>query len=226
MSSTYPSDAPFAGAYMKLHRAAQFIQELEAERQRYEASKPYIGRLHEREDSVDVEIAWNGAGLLVGAILGDAVHNIRSALDLLACELVRMNQKSDNKVSFPFASEEAKLDEQIINCKFHKAGQAAVDLLRSFAPYRGGNDDLRAVHDLDIQDKHRIIIPFEQTAHATVTARYNQLRPTDGQVDIDAKVAFLFPDESVLAGREVIQTLTQMASLVSSMVDAFKAVAR
>src|SRR6266571_1653305 len=94
-----------------------------------------------------------------GAIFGDVVHNLRTALDLMACELARRNGQSDKSVYFPFCEEAIYLDTMIKEKNFHRAGPKAVTLLKKFAPHKGGNVALRAIHDLDMQDKHRSIVP-------------------------------------------------------------------
>lgn len=92
------------------------------------------------------------------AELGDAVHNLRAALGLLASELYRINGKSNRNVYFLFASTMADFPIAIKNRNFDKAALDAVALLYTFAPYRWGNELLRAVHDLNIKDKHTALI--------------------------------------------------------------------
>src|SRR5918912_3111054 len=45
--------------------------------------------------------------------LGDAIHNMRTALDLLANDLVRLNGRSANGAYFPFSKDNDKLDDRI-----------------------------------------------------------------------------------------------------------------
>jgi hypothetical protein len=144
----------FAASRLKLERARHFIRELEVEEQNYRGGDPLTVSM-EDPDIVLVEVRkvppW------AGAIVGDAVHNLRTALDLMASELARLSGRSDEDVYFPFAADEEQL-QKAIQKRFRKAGDDAVELLRKFAPYRGGNHALRALHDLDVQDKHTSII--------------------------------------------------------------------
>ena len=41
----------------------------------------------------------------------------------------------------------------------NRAAPEVVQIIRSLKPYKGGNEALRAIHDLDIFDKHKTIIP-------------------------------------------------------------------
>jgi hypothetical protein len=100
------------------------------------------------------------------AIIGDHIHNLRAALDLLACEVVRANGKSDKGVHFPFSDGPDTLDGQIKDKKFHRASPEAIALLKRIKPYPKGNDPLRAIHDLDVIDKHQALIPFADTIGA------------------------------------------------------------
>ena len=77
------ADPLFAASRMKLD-ASQFIAELESELDTYRASKPVTGRLNIATGHAEFE--WIGIGLKSGAIIGDAIHNMRTALDLMASE--------------------------------------------------------------------------------------------------------------------------------------------
>src|SRR3954466_15009690 len=130
----------FAASYVKLARARHFIQELEAEAERYKNSDPTSVRLDHEANPPNIHVEWKGVTLMPGAIIGDAVHNLRTALDLMASELARINGKSDKDVYFPFASSADRFDQAIKSRSFDKAGDDAVALLRKFEPYRGGNE--------------------------------------------------------------------------------------
>lgn len=91
-------------------------------------------------------------------IMGDAVHNLRTSLDWLAICAVIANGGSEKRVYFPFASDKDEFEKQITAKNFSRAAPQVVDIVRSLEPYKGGNRDLRLVHDLDIKDKHRQIL--------------------------------------------------------------------
>ena len=79
-------------------------------------------------------------------------------LDLMAAELCRAQGESDDGVYFPFAGDEADLDYMVRKRHFDRAGSAAIKLLKETKPYKSGNVALRAIHDLNVQDKHRALL--------------------------------------------------------------------
>jgi hypothetical protein len=90
--------APFEAAKLKIERANKHIQELELSIASYFSEnpcalvvEPFPGTLHSH--------AWiarirKPVPLFLSAIIGDAVHNLRTSLDLLACDLVRLTGRS------------------------------------------------------------------------------------------------------------------------------------
>ena len=93
------------------------------------------------------------------ALIGDFIHNLRTALDLLVCDLVTINGKSTKEVYFPFCASPAELPRMIRDRKIYRAGPDIVAYIESLKPYTGGNIALRAIHDLDVTDKHHALLP-------------------------------------------------------------------
>lgn len=93
-------------------------------------------------------------------LLGDAVHNLRASLDILICDVAEMRGQR-RTYKFPFAENEEALV-KIIEKEFKRLGDDVTETILKLRPYSGedGNVNLRGLHDLDILDKHRIIIPF------------------------------------------------------------------
>jgi hypothetical protein len=218
------ADPLFAAWRLKLQRTRQFIQELATELQTYRDSKPLTAGRAVVEQHVikGVEVSWTEHGLKPGAIIGDAIHNMRTALDLMASELARLNGRSDKSVYFPFAADALSFDAAIKSQNFHKAGSDAVALLKQFAPYCGGNEALRAVHDLDIQDKHKALVPTSSAMAFNVEGTFNVDKPDEGDFTVTAEnIRYIFPAESVFAGQDIIETLKQLVELVDGIVEAF-----
>lgn len=102
----------------------------------------------------------------ISLIYGDAVHCLRASLDLLASDIVQLAGESTKDVLFPIADQEGGLAKRIKNVCFNRGGPAAVKfLVDEIKPYRGGHPTLRALHELDIQDKHQLIIPTYPAIH-------------------------------------------------------------
>ena len=170
----------------------------------------------------------------LATIIGDAIHNLRSTLDILASDVVRLNGQSNQGVYFPFAQRAADLDRQIKDKKFNRAHPDAVKLLRSFKPYPEGNKLLRALHELDIQDKHQALIPCAHAArtqpytlmyggHPNQIPGWDSIIPYDGWTmlmiptinnislgsEISASFSLAFDGDTSLAGGELVSTLSR-----------------
>lgn len=96
-----------------------------------------------------------------GLIVGDALHNLSAALDFTINDVVYARLgKWDDFTKFPFFETKRKLECAINPAPISQASKAAVDfIMDTVKPYRGGNDALWALHDLDIIDKHRLLLP-------------------------------------------------------------------
>ena len=110
----------------------QFIEELRTEERKFANNDPLSAWAMEIDGGPSITLSWKGAGLIPGAIVGDCVHNLRTALDLMASELARLNNKGDKNVYFPFADSEDRFPAAIKSKHFDKCGQDAVDLIKTF----------------------------------------------------------------------------------------------
>lgn len=176
---------------------------------------------------------------MISPMIGDVIHNLRSSLDLLACECVRNNGGKDDEVLFPFCDDPAYLETMIKRRRIDRAAKPVIDLIRCLKPYKGGNAALRAVHDLDIQDKHTAIIPsiglingpgmaMTLSLNDTLVGRIaggaamigNGIVGRNGTFPLPIKLVFHhaspFPDH------EVFKTLQSLCEEFSGVVDAFE----
>jgi hypothetical protein len=93
-------------------------------------------------------------------MVGDAIHNLRSALDLLIRQLVEANGKDPQREAFPIRGSEAEFlsgRDGLKSLKGHISADA-MSVLRDLQPYQGGNDSLWRLHRLGITDKHRLLL--------------------------------------------------------------------
>ena len=168
----------------------------------------------------------------LGAIIGDVVHNLRAALDLVACDMIRAVEGKDANVYgvyFPVCQGADDLEGMIHTRQFHRAREQAVQVLRRLKPYRGGNAALRVIHDLDVQDKHRSLI----LANMTVSGRIVRTLDNDGTLRIAfagdppeiSNISLVFPPGSVLSGQEIIPTLHKLVELTLGVTQTFRALA-
>jgi len=91
---------------------------------------------------------------------GAYINVIRSSLDILASTLSARNGKPDNRqAQFPiYQSAAHMLDPQKGLDTIWWLSEDQRVLIKSLEPYSGGNDTLRALHDLDIRRKHRRLL--------------------------------------------------------------------
>lgn len=248
---------PFEAPRLKLNRARSHIGELQNEVRAYLLSEPF------NMEIVDAPTFTNGKKWLVhlhhevplylSPIIGDVIHNLRTSLDLLACELVRANGKSDKGVHFPFADSAAALSEAIKDKNMHRAKPAVIALINQVQPYTGGNHALRAIHDLDVMDKHQALIPVLDIVAApnvpgfeTPTISHGPIRAGVGLATIgdhnrlpigtrargefkltfDSHVDGVFAAKlTTLSGSEVVPALIGLANQVECLLEAFIRVA-
>jgi hypothetical protein len=156
----------FEASRLKVSRAQRHFNELQSQITAYLSKKPFRAVIEDDgpgRQCVTFRVS-KPVPKELSAIIGDAIHNLRAALDLLACEIVRLNGQSDDRVQFPFCDVPEDLEKEIKRRYLDRAVPAAVDLVRALKPYKDGNIELRALHDLDIQDKHRMLIPVADWA--------------------------------------------------------------
>lgn len=147
---------------VKVDRAKEHLSMLAADVRTYLASKPYdvaTKRVSDSRRLVYFVASVRPTPHRLSAILGDAIHNLRSALDHLAYQLVWVGsgKRPSSHVYFPIADDRTKYIEQRRR-QMKGATPAAIATLDSLAPYKGGNDDLWRLHRLDNVDKHRVLL--------------------------------------------------------------------
>src|SRR5262249_28235966 len=111
--------------------------------------------------------------LRLSLLIGDGIHNLRSALDHLAWQLVVANHSTPNsETGFPI-SDLPKNFKSLLHQRLGAASSQAKAVCEGLQPYRGGKDALWRLHRLDIADKHRLLIPVA-LAHTKSTYEFSQ----------------------------------------------------
>ena len=175
-------------------------------------------------------------------IIGDAVHKLHTALDLMMSEIVR---DPDRYTRFPFFETRQEVVGQMDSGKIKAAGHEICDLImNTIKPYRGGNDTLYGLHDLDIVDKHRRLIVILDVVSITIDAEdENGKLPVElvarigpngllnagfGSGKLHIKnyeqpiLDIRFGSGEIFAGDSVIETLNKLSQLVSGVVHAIE----
>lgn len=224
---------PFRASFLKIERAKKHIKELEQLAADFLGGDPVQTTAEEAagpDGSMGIVIQMKVSPVPeeMSAVVGDIIHNLRTSLDLMASELCRLNQKSDKGVHFPFSDEAGSLDEAIKRWHFQRAGDDAIKLLKELKPYRGGNEALRAIHDLDIQDKHQSLIPGAMSAASPIIQVRDENGPLEkmrivGDPNKASEVKLLCPAKSALANQPLIPTLHSLVQAATDIVESFKA---
>jgi hypothetical protein len=228
----------FLSAHRKLARARELIDELEkllaTHLQENLVSSELLGPMESDDGGptwisakVSLPLAPDRSAILVG----DIVHNMRTSLDHMASEMARLNGKGDASVNFPFSNSAAELKKMIEWKKFYFCGGEAVALLRTFEPYRGGNLELRAIHDLDNGDKHRALIPRAELQGDIKPFDITPTHVENGKMRGTVKwiapevsnLQYVFSGETDLKDRPLVETLKELVGVCEGVVKAFAA---
>ncbi len=153
---------PFAGPNLKIDRAYRHFDELSDLVTQYQtkARKAFVP-VQGEERAWTLQADQPPAELAI--ILGDIAHSLRSALDVMLCDIARLRDKGLSDIAFPFADSEIKWENKLSASKrdepWLKLGEDVVKAVSDLKPYRQGNLYLRGLHDINNMDKHKIVCP-------------------------------------------------------------------
>lgn len=185
---------PLEGVELKLARASEHFKVLGDEIDRFldppDAEKPY-GSVLKKEDKTGKRFlcasVHRGPPRHLSLLIGDLLHNVRSALDQLAWKLGGDPPPNKSSSEFPIFCDRATFHknprgrsgvEKIVGVK--KAAQAIIEEVQ---PFNGGGDPelhpLWMLHKLSTEDKHRLPIITGLVVEGGVEAQM-----TTGGVDI------------------------------------------
>jgi hypothetical protein len=148
------------GPDQKVKRAKHHIEELAVEATGflngggYEVFSDYDSEPGRRLDRVRV---IQVASPELACVLGDVVHNLKSALDLVAWQAVEAGGGTPGRdTGFPICQSPNDFKATGL-AKVEGASEESLDVIRRAKPYKGGNDSLWRLHHLDRFDKHRLL---------------------------------------------------------------------
>ncbi len=152
----------FENARLKIGRANEHVRDLEARQAAFFASGACLFSFVQDAEAAVAYFKFTQLKPIppeFALIAGDAIHNYRAALDQLIWEIIGpLNPPSPKLVQFPFG-ENAKSFESVINTRqIQRAGKKVVQAIRDTKPYPEGNGELYWLHELDILDKHKLVI--------------------------------------------------------------------
>jgi hypothetical protein len=166
--------ASFDGIRTKLDRAVQLRDDFHTESARYFKSNPYGIQRRDNPETGECTFYLTQVPDIpprLVAIIGDALHNLRSALDHLAWQLViKAGNIPTNVTAFPIC-DSAKHHQHESRKRLKGMSQNAIDAIDNLKPYKGGGDPdnlLWCLHRLNAIDKHRLLVTTgtRLTAHS------------------------------------------------------------
>ena len=149
---------------IKIDRAIEHIGELHRELVKYYESKPYEIRTKRNPETRRLIYFLSRVDEVpnrIAAVTGDAVQNLRSALDHLAQQLWLVNnpgRSHSRRVSFPFAEDLNSFEKTSLERISGIRGDALKEF-RRIEPFKGGKgNELYILSQLSNVDKHRVLI--------------------------------------------------------------------
>jgi len=97
---------------------------------------------------------------------GDVIHNLRGALDHLAYQMTKAHRPQTTErelrgIYFPICKSKSSYEKTLKSYKKF-FGPEAIKLLDALKPYKGGNEALFRLHELDNFSKHRLLLTMER----------------------------------------------------------------
>jgi len=190
----------FSASRLKIERARKHLSDLENLVNDFvkQAAGVYPNDCDEIGVSYSAELLTD-----IALTIGDAIHNARSALDILVCDVARIRgcKSIPTRLSFPVCKTKSDLEARVNEIR-DLIGDTVSDILKNESD---GNALLCALQELDISDKHKLPIPvFSQTI----------TRGSDA-----GNLTISFAKGQVLADQPVISSLVKMIDLVARVID-------
>jgi hypothetical protein len=155
----------FPSAQLKIDRANHHIGDVDARRNVFLETNPCKLRAQHNPQTAHTDYMVEDVAEvdpIISLIIGDAVHNLRSALDHLAASLVRDkgNIVGPNTYFPIYKGPSQYVTESPGKIKgMSSTDETRIGLLK---PYLGGDDRFWGLHRMDITDKHNLILTQTQ----------------------------------------------------------------
>lgn len=207
----------------KLDRAHEHIEDLKSEINEWVAANSPVDFRHDVAPDGSIHVVYpvfdpQPDFYRWGVIAGDVLHNLRSGLDHLAWTLVKINGgKAGYWTGFPVLKDEE-------SWRAHAPGKlagvsdevfAAIEEMQPYKPQKGQPERarLRIIHDLNIADKHKRLIPV--VLAPSTTGEYTITPASDVEIRLPLKHETVFmaikPHEPTPHVRVQLDFKTQVA---------------
>lgn len=160
-----PSNA-IDGCRAKIARVDETLGQLRVELNDWLNSKPkpyrIVGAHHNNHCEFGFTVYGEAVPLRFSIFIGEIVHHLRSCLDHVAWSLATKNiGVPSNRIQFPICDTREKFEKAETSGTIKGVGRDAAALIRNVQPFMSStpkNTPLYLLHQLDIHDKHRLLI--------------------------------------------------------------------
>ncbi|HWY87422.1 MAG TPA: hypothetical protein VNX28_11890 [Gemmataceae bacterium] len=149
------------GIRAKIERAKFHIREVESRFNTFLETAPY--EITPRKEPNRAKVShyvtkYSELPIDIPIIAGEAIHQLRSVLDHLICQLVESNGGTSHKRNqFPVFDSPTKIE--VGSTKWIDGVHPdAIKVIDSIKPYKGGCDDIWILNKLNNIDKHRVLL--------------------------------------------------------------------
>jgi hypothetical protein len=149
------------GAKLKIRRAEKHINELWHSVENFMRGRPFRIVIKHRPKAGEYLIVtkrYKPIPDIWSLMIGDAVHNLWSALDLAIYAMASDKAPDPHALMFPFVREKESLVGKIKSTQVNFTGTNVVEYINALKPYRDGHPILSGIYRLDTRDKHRLLI--------------------------------------------------------------------
>lgn len=233
---------PFGYASLKVERAKKHITEIN---ERLDSSPDRYGpNLHiDRETGEQFlyyRLTDRALSRDLALMVGDAVHNLHCALDIAWCWTYKAFVSNADPRFCKFPIYPLKTEDGFkatIGGKIPTTSPLFDLVVNGVKPYKGGNSDILSLHQLDIDDKHHLLIPMVTVTSldgvelqhegsgiehwsmvlAGRLASYRKVVPLETKIKHhgEARFSIKFREGDFLQGEEVIPTLLRLSTKVN-----------
>ncbi|HEV2400607.1 MAG TPA: hypothetical protein VGS27_26955 [Candidatus Sulfotelmatobacter sp.] len=147
-------------AKAKVEWAYEHIKQLQLQRLGFLNTHPYKFTANydpQTQELVYYLIEVRDAPLDMSLTSSDILHNLRSALDNLVWSFSDP-AKRGGRTCFPIYDPE-KTDQASVDGKIEGLCVTGRKIIEDLKPYKGGNELLWQLHQLNLRDKHRLLVP-------------------------------------------------------------------
>jgi hypothetical protein len=154
----------FRDARLKVKRANEHIREAEKRIKLITAPESQTSRIEIHAEARVKSVHYHLDRLKdlpeVALVVGDAIHNLKTALDYVWVQVTAtLFPRSKIRAKFPVFPTIDHLKDGLIKDGITAASPLFKFILREIQPYDGGNFYIRPLHQMDIMDKHKLLIP-------------------------------------------------------------------